>query len=73
MEFAEDRESKRKNFIELIIQEELIFACEVPQAFIYADLDTLVAFIDSGKTLDVSIVSPLNEAGDAVQMEEKAD
>ena len=61
MEFAEDRESKRKNFIELIIQEELIFACEVPQAFIYADLDTLVAFIDSGKTLDVSIVSPLNE------------
>lgn len=71
MEFAEDRESKRKNFIELIIQEELIFACEVPQAFIYADLDTLVTFIDSGKTLDVSIVSPLNEAGDAVQMEEK--
>jgi hypothetical protein len=49
----------------------LIFACEVPQAFIYADLDTLVAFIDSGKTLDVSIVSPLNEARDAVQMEEK--
>jgi hypothetical protein len=71
IEFAEDRESKRKNFIELIIQEELIFACEVPQAFIYADLDTLVTFIDSGKTLDVSIVSPLNEALDAVQMEEK--
>jgi len=71
LEFAEDTTTKIGNYVEAIIQEEVIFAVTVPDTFLYADIATLITQLDSGKiqTTNVNIASPLNTAGDAVAME----
>lgn len=55
LEFAEDRESKRKNFVELQVQEEIIFAVEVPEAFMYMDLATVQNAINITPTSDINV------------------
>lgn len=71
VELAEDVTTKSKNQVALLIQEEIIFAVEIPEAFMYADLDTVVSHLDSGASLDVSIVSPLTDDGEAIVIDEK--
>jgi hypothetical protein len=71
LEFSEDTTAKIGNYVEAIIQEEVIFAVTVPDAFLYADIATLITQLDSGRiqTTNVNITAPLNTAGDAVAME----
>lgn len=70
MEFAEDVKTKLTNQVESIISEEVIFAVTVPDAFVYANIETLTNAVKADATLttDVRIVSPLVDDGTAINM-----
>lgn len=69
VEFAEDVSTKLANKVVALIQEEVVFAITCPDAFMYAKLDNVVNTINvaTTKAVNVSIVSPLNDDGDAVK------
>lgn len=73
MEFAEDVKTKLTNQVESIISEEVIFCVTVPEAFMYADISNVIAYIEASSTFSMNInstiVGPLNAAGTAVQVE----
>jgi hypothetical protein len=68
LEFVEDSTTKIGNYVVALIQEEVIFSVTIPDAFMYADLDSVVNTINvaTPRTVNVAITSPLNEAGDAI-------
>lgn len=73
LEFAEDATTKIGNYVVALIQEEVIFSVTIPDAFMYADLDTVVSAInvDTPRTVNVAITSPLNADGDALMTDVK--
>ena len=74
VEFAEDVDTKLSNEVCVLIQEEVILAVYCPEAFMYADIANVITAINvDGAPRKVAIVSPLNEAEDAILMEDKTE
>ena len=73
LEFAEDVQTKLTNTAVAILQEDVAMPVYCPDAFMYADLDTVVSAITkAGDALNVAITSPLNDDQDALMMQAKA-
>lgn len=68
LEFVEDSTTKIGNYVVALIQEEVIFSVTIPDAFMYADLDSVVSTINvaTPRTVNVAITSPLNATKDAI-------
>ncbi|MDD6581604.1 MAG: hypothetical protein PUF10_02855 [Bacteroidales bacterium] len=70
LEFAEDVDTKLKNMVEAIIQEEVIFEVSVPQTFMYVDIATLISAITTtnpiAANVNSTIVSPLSGDGEVL-------